>query len=76
MYLLDILLFSSQSSKNGLFILHETVKTKMHREELETNLLFFFLYHFFSVLEAMSLALAFGKSGTLISTLNQFWNEG
>lgn len=49
-------------------------RANMHREELGTNPPFF-LNHPFSMLKSMRLTRAFGKSGTLICTLNQFWNE-
>lgn len=75
MYLLDILLIIVRALKMVCWPYMKEFKTKIHREELETNSPFFFLYHPFSILERMRLALALGKSGTLISTLNQFRNE-
>lgn len=75
MYLLDILLILVRTLKMVYLSYMKLFKTKMHREELETNPPFFFLYHPFSIPERMRLAFALGKSGTLVRTLNQFWNE-
>lgn len=75
MYLLDILLILVRALKMVYSSYMKQFKTKTHTEELETNPSFFFLYHPFSILERKMLALPLGEPGTLVRTLNQFWNE-